>query len=133
MNHKFNKDTWHVGQKVWDVVQGAGTVTAINDMDEDGDITYPVLVNFPDETHEYTCEGKYYSNHVYPTLYPYPVEVIKAEMEYLILYRITDSNNWKISDSYHTSAEEFNKSLFNVPWVAEAHLLEVTARPRGKK
>ena len=64
---------FEVGQKVWDIIAGGGTVDRIYK-----GYTYPVLVKFADGGEgAYTTDGKEHENHTIPTIYPYPVEVIK--------------------------------------------------------
>ena len=63
------------GQKVWDVIYGAGVVKRIRQ--ESGE-KYPVLVRLNDDLHiSYTMEGKVHSQGNI-SLFPYPVEVVKA-------------------------------------------------------
>ena len=65
-----------VGQKVWCAIHGAGVVAEV-----DGESTvgsFSVIVRFNDDlTARYTADGKYFveSN---VTLFPYPVEIVKA-------------------------------------------------------
>lgn len=62
-----------VGQKVWDVAFGAGVVTHI-----ENDNSYSVVVNFASlGAITYTKEGRSCIVHENPTLYPYPVEIIR--------------------------------------------------------
>ena len=62
-------------QKVWCLIYGQGVVTEILHASEG---TYPVEVKFNDDfTVFYTADGKFY-NQGNVTLFPYPVEVIKA-------------------------------------------------------
>lgn len=64
---------FEVGQKVWDVIAGEGTVDRIYK-----GYTYPVLVKFIDGGEgAYTIDGKEHENHEVPTLYPYPVEIVR--------------------------------------------------------
>ena len=64
---------FEVGQKVWDVIAGGGTVYRIYKGS-----TYPVLVKFADGGEgAYTTDGKEHENHEVPTLYLYPVEIVK--------------------------------------------------------
>lgn len=65
---------FRVGQKVWDVVRGEGVVVEVRA----NAYTYPVIVEFSDERKEiYTKEGVKDELNKNPSLYPYPVEVIK--------------------------------------------------------
>ena len=64
---------FEVGQKVWDIIAGGGTVDRIYK-----GYTYPVLVKFADGGEgAYTTDGKEHENHTIPTIYPYPVEIVK--------------------------------------------------------
>ena len=64
---------FELGQKVWDVVAGEGTVIAIST-----GYTYPVLVKFTDGSgSSYTRDGKRLVFYEIPALYPYPVEIVK--------------------------------------------------------
>lgn len=65
---------FQVGQKVWDVVRGGGVVTDI--LEWEG---YPVIVEFGCEEESYKADGKYYEDHLFPSLYPYEPKIIKAE------------------------------------------------------
>ena len=64
---------FEVGQKVWDVVRGEGTVARINN-----DLDYPVVVYLDSgKSESYSKDGKYASYDENISLYPHPVEVIK--------------------------------------------------------
>ena len=66
------------GQTVWCLIYGQGVVTDVDS--ERTEETYSVFVKFQnyDELHiSYTMEGKFH-NQGNVTLFPYPVEVIKA-------------------------------------------------------
>ena len=64
---------FEVGQKVWDVVRGRGTVVRI-----DNDLDYPVVVYLDSgKSESYSKDGKYASYDENISLYLYPVEVIK--------------------------------------------------------
>lgn len=64
-----------VGQKVWCAIYGAGVVAEIHHASEG---VYPVEVEFNNgHSGIYTNDGKYYSvGNI--TLFPYPVEIVKA-------------------------------------------------------
>ena len=65
----FEKD-----QKVWCAIYGAGVVARIS---QEG-TTYSVIVGFDNErTVSYTSDGKYHETSNV-TLFPYPVEIVKA-------------------------------------------------------
>ena len=67
-----------VNQKVWCLIYGQGVVTDVDSKRTEE--TYPVFVKFQnyDELHiSYTMEGKFH-NQGNITLFPYPVEVVKA-------------------------------------------------------
>lgn len=62
-----------VGQKVWDILHGEGTV-----LRADETYTYPVRVKFTNGNEaSYTLDGKYCDEHSIPALYPYLVEITK--------------------------------------------------------
>ena len=70
-----------VGQQVWCVIYGQGVVTDVDN--ERTEETYSVFVKFQnyDELHiSYTMEGKFH-NQGNITLFPYPVEVVKASIK----------------------------------------------------
>lgn len=108
---------FEVGQKVWDVIAGGGTVDRIYK-----GYTYPVLVKFTDGGKgAYTTDGKEHENHEVPTLYPYPVEIVK---------KITKpSINWEhVRGEYKFLAQDVDGSawlyweepkLCDVGWYAE--------------
>ena len=64
-----------VGQKVWDAMFGPGVVTRILTNDS----SFPVGVRFDDDlgVESFTLDGKY-RTFVKQTLFPYPVEIVKA-------------------------------------------------------
>ena len=63
-----------VGQKVWDVLCGPGTVVEVIDYV----CNYPVIVEFDGMGRKcYTREGKSNKALEKPSLYPYPVQVFK--------------------------------------------------------
>ena len=68
-----------VGQKVWCVIYGEGTV--VPEIQDAGRGVYPVLVAFKSKSNEnvmrYTEDGKYYFDGNV-TLFPYPVNITKA-------------------------------------------------------
>ncbi len=92
---------FEVGQKVWDVLHGEGTVSRIGK-----NYAYPVLVKFTnDDECSLTPDGKRYADHEIPSLYPYPVEVVKkvtkptinwehVRGEYKFLAQDTDGSVW---------------------------------------
>jgi hypothetical protein len=62
-----------VGQKVWDVVQGEGTVLSIEET-----ATFPVFAKFTNENEStYTLDGKFREEDENPSLYLHPVEIVK--------------------------------------------------------
>ena len=64
---------FEIGQKVWDVVVGEGVVARIN-----YEYRYPVIVKFSDGSERtYVADGKSVRTNLKPSLYPYPVEIIK--------------------------------------------------------
>lgn len=65
---------FEVGQKVWCVMFGEGVVTDI-----DKGYTYPLIVKFTNGVKKktYALNGKENESHVNPSLYPYPVEIVR--------------------------------------------------------
>ena len=64
-----------VGQKVWCLIYGQGVVEEILHASEG---VYPVVVRFNDKLSAcYTSDGKYHNQGIV-TLFPYPVEIVKA-------------------------------------------------------
>ena len=64
---------FEVGQKVWDVVRGAGVVAAI-----ESETPYPLIVRFAGGGGDtYMMSGKSHVTYENPSLYLYPVEVVK--------------------------------------------------------
>ena len=100
---KLIKEKIHVkvGQKVWCVMFGEGTVTKILA----SGTRYPVEVKFPDSIVEhYTLDGKYMV-YAAQTLFPYPVEIIKKVAK--------PSINWEHVDSkFNYLAEDCGGSVF---------------------
>ena len=79
-----------VGQKVWCTIYGAGVVTEIR---HEG-TTYPVVAvfNCNDERNAiYTADGKYH-NDGNVTLFPHPVEIIKAVTKPMIDWNHVNEN-----------------------------------------
>ena len=94
-----------VGQTVWCLIYGQGVVTDVDS--KRAEETYPVLVKFQDydELHiSYTMEGRYHSQGNI-TLFPYPVEVVKAS--------IKPSINWEhVSSEFNYLAEDADGVVF---------------------
>ena len=65
----FEKD-----QKVWCAIYGAGVVEEIH---QDEGVDYPVVAVFNHNVITYTIDGKYHDDGNV-TLFPYPVEIVKA-------------------------------------------------------
>lgn len=87
---------WEVGQKVWDVVAGEGVVSCI-----DKEFNYPVGVKFSDGNgRTYTADGKYVDCYETPSLYPYPVEIVRKITKPSIDWEHVDSKfNYLAEDS----------------------------------
>ena len=87
------------GQTVWCLIYGQGVVTDVDN--ERTEETYPVFVKFQnyDELHiSYTMEGKFHSQGNI-TLFPYPVEVVKAATKPSIDWtQIKDEYKWLAAD-----------------------------------
>ena len=92
---------FQIKQKVWCVMFGAGEVTQI--INNGGQ--YPLLVEFPGKRVEgYTLDGKYRLD-ARPTLFPYPVEIVKKVAK--------PSINWDHVDSkFKYLAEDPSGSAF---------------------
>ena len=93
------------GQKVWCLIYGQGVITEVaNKRFED---TYPVLAKFQnidDLIISYTADGKFH-NQGNITLFPYPVEVVKAS--------IKPSINWEhVSSEFNYLAEDADGGVF---------------------
>ena len=88
---------FEVGQKVWDVVRGVGVVDAI-----ESETPYPLNVRFADGGGgTYMMSGKSHVNYENPSLYPYPVEVVKKHVK--------PSINWEhVRDDYKFLAQDAN-------------------------
>ena len=88
-----------VGQEVWCLIYGQGVVTDVDSKRTEE--TYPVFVKFQnyDELHiSYTMEGKFH-NQGNITLFPYPVEVVKASIKPSIDWsQIKDEYKWLAVD-----------------------------------
>ena len=96
----FSKD-----QKVWCLIYGQGVVT---DVDSERTVeTYSVFVRFQDNEDliiSYTMEGKFHSQGNI-TLFPYPVEVVKAVTK--------PSIDWsQIKDEYKWLAVDVNNCAY---------------------
>lgn len=64
---------FEVGQRVWDVLHGEGTVIRADET-----YAYPVCVKFANDVgYTYTLDGKFGDDYEIPALYPYPVEITK--------------------------------------------------------
>ena len=89
------------GQTVWCLIYGQGVVTDVDSKRTEE--TYPVFVKFQnyDELHiSYTMEGKFHSQGNI-TLFPYPVEVVKAATK--------PSIDWShVSAEYNYLAQDAN-------------------------
>ena len=88
---------FEVGQRVWDVVRGRGIVDAI-----ESETPYPINVKFADGGGDtYMTNGKSHVNYENPSLYPYPVEVVKKVVK--------PSINWEhVRDKYKFLAQDTN-------------------------
>ena len=90
-----------VGQKVWCLIYGQGVVTEV-DNSHFGN-SYPVLVEFQNDDSfiiSYTSDGRFY-NQGNITLFPYPVEVVKAAAK--------PSIDWShVSPEYNYLAQDAN-------------------------
>ena len=115
-----------VNQKVWCIIFGAGVVTEILHASEG---TYPVVVLFKDTLlAAYTNDGKYhYEGNV--TLFPYPVEIVKATTKPSIDWsHVSEDFNYLAMDSggngYLCGK---NPHYDNTIWLMEAPYIPATA------
>ena len=86
-----------VGQKVWDAMFGPGVVTRILTNDS----SFPVGVCFDDDlgVESFTLDGKY-RTFVKQTLFPYPVEIVKAITKPSIDWsHVSPEYNYLVQDS----------------------------------
>ena len=87
---------FEVGQRVWDVIRGEGVVVRI-----EANRDFPVRVEIEGVAFTYTISGKTSRNHKIPSLYPYPVEVVKK--------LVKPSINWEhVRDDYKFLAQDAN-------------------------
>ena len=104
----FEKD-----QKVWCAICGAGVVAEVKDDSAVG--SYNVIVKFTDElSNVYTNDGKYFAaGNV--TLFPYPVEIVKAVTKPTIDWsHVSEDFQYLAMDSgglHHLYAEKPERSL----------------------
>ena len=103
-----------VNQKVWCLIYGQGVVTDVDN--ERTEETYPVFVKFQnyDELHiSYTMEGKFHSQGNI-TLFPYPVEVVKAVTKPSIVWpHVKDGYKWLAVDANGGAYVFENKPIFD--------------------
>ena len=92
---------FEVGQKVWDVFYGEGVITSIENASH-----YPVAAAFSDGMERtYAADGKFVKSNEAPSLYPYPVEIVKKVVK--------PSINWEhVSGEYKYLAEDSNGAAF---------------------
>ena len=85
------------GQKVWCALYGAGVVEEIQHASEDA---YPVEVKFDNDlSTSYTRDGKLIAD-VNVTLFPYPVEIVKATTKPSIDWsHVSPEYNYLVQDS----------------------------------
>ena len=96
-----------IGQKVWCAICGAGVVTEV---DGESTVGYSVNVRFTDDlTTSYTADGKYFVEGIV-TLFPYPVEIVKAITKPSIDWsHVSEDFQWLAMDSrglHHLFAEK---------------------------
>ena len=90
-----------VGQEVWCLIYGQGVITEVDSKRTEE--TYPVLAKFQNNDDiiiSYTADGKFH-NQGNITLFPYPVEVVKAVTK--------PSIDWShVSSEYNYLAQDSN-------------------------
>ena len=86
------------GQKVWCLIYGQGVVAEVDGENACG--RYGIIVKFNDELSAcYTADGKYHNQGVV-TLFPHPVEVIKATVKPSIDWsHVSSEYNHLVQDS----------------------------------
>lgn len=104
---------FEVGQNVWDILHGEGTV-----LRADETYAYPVCVKFANGVeYTYTLDGKYTAEHALPSLYPYPVEIVKKVVK--------PSINWEhVRGEYNYLAQDANGNAWlywEEPGLSEDH------------
>ena len=104
---------FEVGQKVWDAAVGEGVVADIRD-----EYRYPVVVAFRDEIERtYTKDGRSAKSNENPSLYPYPVEIVKKVTK--------PSINWEhVRGEYKFLAQDVNGNAWmycTEPGIGEDH------------
>lgn len=92
---------FEVGQKVWDVVAGEGVVSRI-----DKEYHYPVVVKSSDGCERtYSTDGKSVKSNETPSLYPYPVKIVKKVVK--------PSINWEhVSSKFNYLSEDDGGAAF---------------------
>ena len=73
--NEYFSDSFKMGVSVWDAVKGEGLIVSINS----GNAEYPVEVRFTDKNWYYTSEGKFFNSDILPSLYKYPVKIVKVD------------------------------------------------------
>ena len=116
------------GQQVWCLIYGQGVVTDVDNKRTEE--TYPVFVKFQnyDELHiSYTMEGKFHSQGNI-TLFPYPVEVVKAVTKPSIDWsHVSSEYNYLIQDSDGEGYLCGEKPLrVKSGWIAESPSISAT-------
>ena len=85
-----------VNQKVWCAIYGAGVVEEIR---QECEVTYPILVKFNDLSLDYTADGRVYAEGNI-ALFPYPVEIVKATVKPSIDWSHVNENfKWLAMDA----------------------------------
>jgi len=67
-----NSFSFKIGDPVWDVLRGEGKVITLHE-----NAVYSVSVKIINNIHDYTYDGKYLISDILPSLYKYPVEIVK--------------------------------------------------------
>lgn len=114
-----------VGQKVWCAIYGAGVVAEVDGVNAIG--SYSIVVAFSNgRTSSYTSDGKWFDEGVI-TLFPYPVEIVKADTKPSIDWsHVSSEYDYLVQDSegegYLCSEKP---SRIENGWNAESPFIEV--------
>ena len=87
--NEFFSDDFKAGDRVWDIVEGEGIIESIN---SGNNAEYPVSVRFKNNNSwAYTKEGKFFISHILPSLYKYPVEIVKKKQKVINIKKFSNA------------------------------------------